>query len=241
MVDGDLVEISRGQYLTSVRRLADRWGWSKDKVSKFLALLERDGMLQRTVTKKRTLLTIVNYGFYQGGQDSEKTVNGQSADSDRTVSGHKNNNENNDNNILIDTNVSICPSQPAKDAKNKILQENCKRAVDLWNSLADLGIKPVTKMSSTTQRYAMLQARVREYGMEAYEKAIDNIRHSNFLLGRTKKPFNFTFDWFVKPNNFCKVLDGVYNNDRQDTMPSPVTDGQPKYDFNGKLIGGRQG
>ena len=69
-IDGDFVEISRGQYLTTVRRLADRWGWSKDKVSKFLSVLEKDGMITRTIVKKRTLLTIVNYGFYQGDQDN---------------------------------------------------------------------------------------------------------------------------------------------------------------------------
>jgi len=220
MVDGDLVEVHRGQYVTSIRRLADRWGWSKDKVSKFLMLLERDGMLQRTASKKRTLLTLVNYGFYQDDQDKEKTVTGQSADSDRTVSGHKNNNENNDNNIyIIDSKESICPSPSAKDAEQKILHENCKRAVELWNGLSELGLKPVTKMSSTTKRYEMLKARLREYGMECYEKAIDNIRHSDFLLGRTKKVFTLTFDWFVRPNNFPKVLEGNYNHATANEMP----------------------
>ncbi len=108
-IDGDFVEISRGQYLTTVRRLADRWGWSKDKVSKFLSVLEKDGMITRTIVKKRTLLTIVNYGFYQGDQDKEKTVSGQLTDSERTVSGQSSdnhrtqknnvNNENNENNV----------------------------------------------------------------------------------------------------------------------------------------------
>ena len=105
-VDGDFVEVPRGKYLTSIRRLADRWGWSKDKVSKFLSVLEKDGMIEKTIVKKRTLLTVVNYDFYQSQQDDERTINGRSSDDERTVSGQSSDSERTQNkNVKNDKNV----------------------------------------------------------------------------------------------------------------------------------------
>ena len=43
-------------------------------------------------------------------------------------------------------------------------------------------------------------------------EAIENIKASNFLQGMNDKGWVITFDWFVKPNNFVKVLDGNYSN-----------------------------
>ena len=72
MFDGKPLIIRRGQYLTSVRKLSSRWGWSKDKTLRFLKILEMQQMIHRESDNKRTLLTIVNYEVYQGECDSDK-------------------------------------------------------------------------------------------------------------------------------------------------------------------------
>ena len=38
------------------------------------------------------------------------------------------------------------------------------------------------------------------------------IRSSDFLKGQSKSGFIITFEWFVRPNNFPKVLEGNYDN-----------------------------
>lgn len=89
--------IKRGQRLTSMQYLAQRWKWDRKKVRKFLDLLQSENMLIRDSDKKRTLLTIVNYGVYQ----DVGTSKGQQKDIKRTSTGHQlpiNNNDNNDNN-----------------------------------------------------------------------------------------------------------------------------------------------
>lgn len=63
--------------------------------------------------------------------------------------------------------------------------------------------------------YQNQKGRIREYGMDDLLKAMDNIRHSDFLRGENKNGWMITFDWFVKPNNFLKVLEGNYNGDRK--------------------------
>lgn len=69
----EIVTIERGQYLTSMRKLADRWGWNRSTVSRFLKLLEKDEMITTNVTTSHTLITIVNYDIYQYVEDESVT------------------------------------------------------------------------------------------------------------------------------------------------------------------------
>lgn len=72
LFDGEETVISRGQYLTSVRQLSERWRWSKDRTLKFLRTLVKYNMISKESNAKRTLITIVNYGVYQDTQDTNK-------------------------------------------------------------------------------------------------------------------------------------------------------------------------
>ena len=56
-----LVTIKKGQVITSVRACSFRWGWSKDKVTKFFQLLEKDKMIHRDCSVGMTIITINNY------------------------------------------------------------------------------------------------------------------------------------------------------------------------------------
>lgn len=63
--------VKRGQFLTSVRKLGARWSWSKNRVLKYLRLLESLNMIERESNNQRTLLTIVKYDFYQHCEDTD--------------------------------------------------------------------------------------------------------------------------------------------------------------------------
>ncbi|MFS1002235.1 hypothetical protein ACFC87_05130 [Enterococcus casseliflavus] len=95
--DGKLVEVERGQKITSIRQLSERWRWSRTKVTDFLTLLEKDGMLVRKSDSKKTVITIVNYDIYQN-QDNKKS---HSSDTEKPQKSTNNNDKtmiNNDNN-----------------------------------------------------------------------------------------------------------------------------------------------
>lgn len=87
LFDGNLITVRRGSVITSLRQLSVRWGWSKDKVSHFLDVLEKDGMIRQKRDTKKTALSLVNYGVYQNRQDSsrdsKKTLIGRRSDTDR--------------------------------------------------------------------------------------------------------------------------------------------------------------
>ena len=72
LFNGKMITVKAGQKITSVRKLSDRWKWSKDKTLRFLMLLESENMITKKSDYKRTLLTIVNYGKFQGSCDTDK-------------------------------------------------------------------------------------------------------------------------------------------------------------------------
>ena len=78
LFNGELITVQRGQIFTSVRKLSVKWKWSVNRVYRFLKLLESDKMLQKESNKDRTLLTIVNYSVYQGGEYTNEYTNGNS-------------------------------------------------------------------------------------------------------------------------------------------------------------------
>ena len=90
--------------------------------------------------------------------------------------------------------------------------ETAGRIITEWNTLEKFGIKPVLKLGKGTQRESWLIARLKSYTEDDFMKAIDNIRHSKFLQGGSRKGWVITFDWFIRPNNFPKVLEGNYND-----------------------------
>lgn len=100
-------------------------------------------------------------------------------------------------------------------SKDTIRQTDVRRVIEEWNKLQDVGITPIRDIKPASKRCQMLKGRIREYGMNDLLKAMDNIRHSDFLRGENKNGWMITFDWFVKPNNFLKVLEGNYNGDRK--------------------------
>lgn len=124
--------------------------------------------------------------------------------------------------ILTDT-IQIKDKQSNKlDCSSHLAVEQsarkCQNVVDEWNTLTDVGIKPIKGITDDTQRSDWLRKRIRQYGEDAIIDAIREIRSSSFLQGKNKKGWCITFDWFIRPNNFPKVLEGNYR-DRAITQP----------------------
>lgn len=63
--ENSFIEIERGQTLTSIKFLAERWKWSRHKVSDYLNQLEQDTMIVQVRDKRKTLISIVNYNKFQ--------------------------------------------------------------------------------------------------------------------------------------------------------------------------------
>ena len=113
----------------------------------------------------------------------------------------KNRIDKNKNRLDIDKNTNNSHADD-EDFQTQILS--------VWNSL-DKNIPRIQTLNANTQRYNMLKARINEHGLDTVIKAIKSIDNSKFLKGYVSD-FRITIDWFIKPNNFIKVLEGNYND-----------------------------
>ncbi|MBA8971413.1 MULTISPECIES: DnaA N-terminal domain-containing protein [Clostridium] len=93
LIDGELIEVKRGSKITSLRKLADQWGWSTTKVKKFLELLQKEQMIKFESDNKKTLVSIENYSVYQSKDNTENTVKKQSDNTEVTQKNFKSNSE----------------------------------------------------------------------------------------------------------------------------------------------------
>ena len=72
IIKGKPIVIHEGQHWTSLGKLSDRWKWSRNKVKRYFALLEELDMAHISGTPNGTLITLVRYGFFQGGRYSQR-------------------------------------------------------------------------------------------------------------------------------------------------------------------------
>lgn len=104
-------------------------------------------------------------------------------------------------NIFPSSNDDVRPSAAGRGAE--------KAVVDAWNSL---GLNPIRSVTPGSTRKQLLSSRINQFGVPAILEAIENVRKSPFLNGQGNHGFTATFDWFLRPSNFQKVLEGNYNN-----------------------------
>lgn len=93
--DGGVIEVQKGEMITSIRKLADRWGWSVGKVGRFLNVLEDEKMLTKKRNANGTVISLVNYGLYQITRTESGTPTEHERNTDGTLT------ETNKNDITI--------------------------------------------------------------------------------------------------------------------------------------------
>ena len=120
----------------------------------------------------------------------------------------------------VTRNVTVTQSNAPRiriENKNKNIFNNLSNdklfvpLLQKWNELPDT-ISKISTLKKDTQRYKMLSQRVSEYGADKDLEAIEKIKQSSFLQGKNNRGWTITFEWFVRPNNFIKVLEGNYTD-----------------------------
>ena len=72
------VEIGRGQFFTSIRKLSERFGWSKNRVRRYVDMLTDTHMIRVDGYADGTLITVENYAKFQGEGHADGYADGYS-------------------------------------------------------------------------------------------------------------------------------------------------------------------
>ena len=91
-IRGNRVDVKRGQLAYSIKKLAERWQWSRGKAKRFLDELENDHQIRQQNMSVTTLITIVNFDKYQSKRTPDEAADGQQTEQQtdirRTSDGH---------------------------------------------------------------------------------------------------------------------------------------------------------
>ena len=90
---GNITEFKRGDVCLSIKKLAERWSWSRKKVRHFLEQLEGDGLVHLNAHQMRTTITIVNWDSFQNVRTSKRTSERASNDESEWTSDDESNDE----------------------------------------------------------------------------------------------------------------------------------------------------
>lgn len=161
-------------------------------------------------------------------EQQKRLISGQS-DKESTGDMQMSDKESSDASVDCSSDVAVSEREEEKEeeyitvSKDTVRQTEVRRVIEQWNSLSVYGIAQVSKICANSKRYKNLTARIREYGLEEVLKAVENVKSSKFLQGKAggSRQWMITFDWFVLPSNFPKVLEGYYT-DRQEQTEQPA-------------------
>ena len=162
----------------------------------------------------------------QNGSKREANAKQTASDRDKRIEIE---NRDSDNNLTISDEI-VCRTK------------DVRRVQEAWNKL---GLSQVNKILPDTERGRMLKKRISDYGVDTVLEAIEKVGKSSFLTGHNDKGWQATFDWFIKPNNFPKVLDGNYDErnepqeDKPQVAPAPGSDYERMKKMLEELRGGK--
>ena len=195
----------KGDYIKINRSLLE-WGWYKDKntsrlfIHMLLKANWKDGFFLGIEIKRGSFVSSLAKLSEETNLSVReiRTSNRQASDNNRRREERKKE--------YIDTNVSI-------------KQHSIQSIIDAWNQLEPYGIKMIYRINQGSKRCTSLIALLEQFGEEKVIQAVDKVKQSDFLQGKTDTRFSLNFDWFINPNNFVKVLEGKYD-ERHDKKPA---------------------
>ena len=192
---GERITLKPGQLLTGRKQIASHFNISESKVQRVLKKFEEEQQIEQKSSNKSRLISITNWDAMQ--QPKEEPNNQQAAPQEVPQQAPEE--------VLPLQIIEESAQEVAAGKEVKVL--NHKEIMQAWNSL---GLSQIKKIAGT--RLASTKARIKEYGSEEFMKAISMISESTFLQGGGDRGWTINYDWFLKPNNFIKVLEGNYTD-----------------------------
>ena len=221
-----VVPVSRGQFIHSLRYLGEAWGgWGKDRVSRFLHMLQKAGMVRvESATASATAerrITVCNYDKYQISTDSGETEN-ETAARQRRDSGETDKKE-------------------VKESKEKDIcdfgKSDEQTAMDAFNEMAQrLSLPSAQKM--TPQRRAAIRRRLSENGgLPGWDLALKKIEASSFCCGKNRDGWRANLDFLIQASSFTKLIEGGYDDRPSGNTPRGSPGGQRSTTKSSVVVG----
>lgn len=186
----EIIEVLRGEIITSELKLAEQWKWSRTKVRKFLSMLSNEGQITVKKDKRKTTIKLLNYCVYQDFNSKDSTTERQQTVQQKDIF-NKIKKNNKIKKKQIDTPYSDITNQfnsICKDMSNVVkVTDKRKRKIDKLSKVLD-------EFNKTPKMF------------------FEMIANSEFLNGENNRSWKANFDWVIEGSNAIKILEGQYQN-----------------------------
>ena len=207
--EGKRITLKPGQFITGRKKVSHFLDISESKVDRILKCFENEHQIEQQSRSHGRLISVINWESYQETEhQNEQPVNSYRTASEQPVNTTKERKESKEsNNYSYDSVIAV------------------------WNDLPE-PVSKITRITKGSSREKKLHKRILDYGEDTVLTAIQNIKKSSFLQGGGSKGWVITFDWFVSPENFVKVLEGNYSDQAKQKTGNKFTDiTKHEYDF----------
>lgn len=212
-IRGIEMQLEKGQLAWSEAALAQNWGWSRNKVRRFLKMLKTKHQIEQENNNVTNVITIKNYDMYNSNdQQVEHQVEHQVEQQKDTKRNTKKNEYHYKNEKNNNTMESKTP-ELSGDESDKIL-EMIHRGDDvpvsnvkamMFTEFKRMSKKNKTQM--TTARSKALASRLKEFGPLDIRKAWAQMATNNWLRGDNDRQRDFlTFDYALRPDRIEHFL-----------------------------------
>lgn len=232
----EMVNVERGSFITSERKLGEKWGWSNTRVRNFLKLLESDGMIIKKTDSKKSTITIVNYSVYQDNESSKKTEeqqeesSGASQEKQSKSSRASLEHTNNKDITRVNKELTIDNKEEGEIQDLPFYEDTIndyQRVADMYNEIC-ISFPRVTKLSDARKK--AIRARLKVYSLADFQNLFEMAESSKFLKGSNDRNWSANFDWLIKDINMLKVLEGNYKDKVGITTLKSLNKGQQIQD-----------
>lgn len=209
LFNGKFMEVKRGEKITSLKQLSDRWRWSTGKVKRFLNLLESGSMIELKTKRRYTSYKVVNYNVYQNEDIDKRNEVETKSKRRRNEDETKTETNNNINNELIMNNntTGVVPPPEEMDLDNPKL-------ADLIKLYQDCGFGLITPYSAN-----MLRDYMNEYSYEWVREAIEIAEQNGVrTLAYIRGVLNKKKTGADKPRNNFKKKETYYRPKQQEEV-----------------------
>ena len=229
--EGKRITLQPGQGIFKFTEMAHILGVTRTRMYRVIGLLESEKQIEKQSSPRNSLVTVVNWQKYQSAEKQNETQTENKRETNEKQTG----------NLLIIKEIEELKKgrNIINNPKGLFVTNDCDEPqksdeyqpiIDAWNSLNLQTIRAIKG-----KRLDLLRARIKEYSFDDVIHAISMIKNCPFLLGQNKRNWQITIDWFLRPNNFPKVLEGNYE---KTAAPQGKNDVQAGYAKMMSILGG---
>ena len=126
-----------------------------------------------------------------------------------------------ENTTRIEDAEAEADKDPPTPRKRGPSQLDCLTAFESYNATAlRCGLQQASKL--TPDRKRKIGARLKDFGLDGWHRALANIEKSSFLTGSNDRVWRANLEFLLQASSFAKVHDGGYGNGRHAKAPVAI-------------------